>query len=109
MRGRQAQAIPVRVIPMGISRQALLDIVNELATTYITFGERQFFELVGKRLEVRSLEDHHAVLDAWHDFYRLGLLSWGLNTDNERNRSNDWAHLTGLGKKTVAERSRDPA
>lgn len=91
-----------------VTRAALLDILNELAAK-VVFGEREFFELAAQRLDVGSLEAHHATLDAWHDFYRTGLISWGLNIDDDPNRSLAWAHLTSLGKKTVAERSRDPA
>lgn len=94
---------------MAISRAQLLDIVNELAEKYVVFGEEQFFALVAEKMHPTSREDHEAVLDAWHDFYRQGILSWGMNLTSTSNRSSAWAHLTSLGKKTVAERSRDPA
>lgn len=62
-----------------------------------------------KRLDARDIETQHAILDAWHDLYRTGLITWGLNLTSQSNWSAPWAHLTVLGRRAIADVSRDPS
>ena len=46
------------------------------------------------------------ILTCWYDLFRTGVLSWGLNFNNP---GMGYVHLTDLGKRTLAQRSRDPS
>lgn len=51
---------------------------------------------------------HWAVLDAWHDLYRSGLITWGA-TLGQTIQHEEAAHLTEYGQQAIADLSRDPS
>lgn len=58
------------------------------------------------RLGLRRSEDGElAIITLWHDLYRSGHISWGLNIDNPDLPS---VHLTERGRKALEHFSRDP-
>ncbi len=102
--------------------------------TIAEYGEVFVRELVLERVRLacndQGMSDR-AILDAWDELFRLGVISTGMNVyvvpEHERNHKNHdlyvriieshpqsrvgrlpWAHLTDHGKAVVAELSRDP-
>jgi len=54
----------------------------------------------------RKLEDEQALLASFYDLFRTGYLSWGMNLANP---APPFCHVTALGRRALALRSRDPA
>jgi hypothetical protein len=91
-------------------RSVLLQVIEEIAARRgAVFDEAEVITEARKRLGAGDIETQHALLDSWQDLYRLGVVSWGLNAENQRNWSHPWVHLTPMGKKTIANVSRDPS
>jgi len=91
-------------------RSVLLKVIEDVASKRgPVFDEFEVIDETKKRLEAHDIETQHAILDAWHDLYRVGILSWGFNAETRANTTPPWVHLTALGKKTIVNVSRDPS
>lgn len=98
-------------------RATLLAVVEEKsAETNNVFREADVLVEARTRLGANDLEAQHALLDAWHDLYRIGLITWGGNVEGPPTPSGSqigWdrpsVHLTTLGRRTLEHVSRDPA
>jgi hypothetical protein len=87
-------------------RRTLLEICDELEP----LGPGHFqagliLRKIAERLDVRSTEDQQAILTAWSDLFRIGILANGFNLDNP---NPPHIHLTATGRRTLEHLSRDP-
>ncbi|MDA2933799.1 hypothetical protein MYX82_05595 [Acidobacteria bacterium AH-259-D05] len=55
---------------------------------------------------IRSLEEGQLLLSCLHDLFRIGYLAWGKDLSNP---DLPWCHVTELGRRSIAQASRDPA
>jgi hypothetical protein len=90
-------------------RQTLLEVCNDAAAR-AERGSGQFQSLTvlretARRLGVGSLDQEQALLTAWADLFRLGVLAWGYNLNNP---DPPFVHLTDAGRRTLSNLSRDP-
>lgn len=53
----------------------------------------------------RDLPDEQAILASFYDLFRTGYLSWGTNLANP---APPFCHVTALGRRALAQHSRDP-
>jgi hypothetical protein len=61
---------------------------------------------LARQLNARSLEDEQAILTAWADLFRLGILAPGYNLTNP---DPPFVHLTEVGRRTLSHLSSDPS
>lgn len=89
-------------------RKVMLEVVNEHANTGSGFQSGSVLRGVLERLGMRpgSLEFQQAVLTAWHDLFRSGIVAWGYNVDNAEP---PFCHLTDKGRRALEHYSRDPS
>lgn len=87
-------------------RQTLLQVCED----YVKSGPGYFqsgsvLREAANRLGIRSLEEQQALLTAWGDLFRLGVLAWGYDLSNT---APPFMHLTQSGRRTLSNLSRDP-
>jgi hypothetical protein len=89
-------------------RAAVLQIIDQLLrdfpTSYLQSGA--VLQRAHSKLGINNLDDEQALLAFFYDLFRTGYLSWGFNLSNP---SPPFFHVTGLGRKALAQHSRDPA
>lgn len=87
-------------------RAVLLQVVDDLSkqNTYLQSGG--VLQEATRRLGTRKLDTEQALLTFFYDLFRTGYLSWGYNLANP---SPPFFHLTDLGRRALAQHSRDPA
>ncbi len=87
-------------------RAVLLEVVDGLSkqNTYLQSGG--VLQEATRRLGTRDLDTEQALLTFFYDLFRTGYLSWGYNLANP---SPPFFHLTALGRRALAQHSRDPA
>jgi len=54
----------------------------------------------------RDLQEQQALLASFYDLFRVGYLSWGADLANP---APPFCHVTALGRRALAQHSRDPA
>jgi hypothetical protein len=87
-------------------RRTLLEICDELEPLGPGhFQSKLILRKIADRLDVRSAEDQQAILTAWSDLFRVGILAWGYNFTNP---DPPFVHLTEVGRRTLSHLSRDP-
>jgi len=91
-------------------RTALLEVIAELTQNSHNAlqSDSVIYKVQGKLqgLDLRSTEVQQAVLASFYDLFRMGYLSWGHDFPNCRP---PFCHVTDIGKKALANLSRDPA
>jgi len=89
-------------------RKVMLEVVNEHADAGSSFQSDSVLRGVFERLGMGpgSLEFQQAVLTAWYDLFRSGIVAWGYDV---KNTGPPFCHLTDKGRKTLAHYSRDPS
>jgi hypothetical protein len=85
----------------------LLEVVREASQRGPgVFQSRYVLEQAAERLRIRGVANEQALLTAWNDLFRSGLLGWGYDLSNP---SAPFLHLTSRGNATLATWSRDPS
>lgn len=91
-------------------RNALLETVKELSESDPNnLQSGAILGMLERRLKLRERDDpgeQQALLTFWHDLFRTGYLSWGIDIDNP---DPPFCHLTARGHKWLQHYSRDPA
>ena len=87
-------------------RAVVLQIIDELSTQNATLQPGAVLQRARQRLGIQTLEDQQALLSFFYDLFRIGYLSWGGDIGNP---SPPFFHVASLGRKALAQRSRDPA
>ena len=83
----------------------MLQVINERAQGSHLQSAGVLQEAV-RRVGPRNLSTEQAVLTTFHDLFRTGHLAWGYDLANA---SPPFFHLTDLGRRALANHSRDPA
>jgi hypothetical protein len=96
--------------PTKSIREVLLACVNEMEAkreggnlqqnTLLRQAARQLVAVHGDH------EMEQAILTQWHELFRTGLLAWGYNLNNP---DPPFFHLTGTGRRALANATRDPS
>lgn len=89
-------------------RNVLFEVVEDLSKVQNAGLQTQWIiQEVRKRLNIgNDLEVHRALLTYYHDLFRYGYLAWGHDL---LNAGPPFCHATELGRKALANISRDPA
>jgi len=88
-------------------REALLRVLAELSERGSGLQSSGVLDETANQLGIRGdLQGEQLLLTFFYDLFRTGYLSWGYNLSNP---SPPFLHLTELGRKGLADFSRDPA
>ena len=95
---------------MTVDSQAFRGVLLEICAEYQGqgpgyFQSRPVLNEALKRLELRGDEQEQALLTAWYDLFRVGVLAWGHNLSNA---DPPFIHLTEAGRRSLENLSRDP-
>ncbi len=96
--------------PTHSIREALLDVVRKLDEKKHGGNLQQTSVL--NAVQEALMPPHgnpqleEAILTAWNDLFRTGLLSWGFNLNNP---DPPFLHLTDTGRKALEHATRDPS
>jgi hypothetical protein len=86
-------------------RSVVLQIIDEVSARLI-LQPGSVLQPAIRKLGIRTARDEQALLTFFYDLFRIGYLSWG---GDMANPSPPFFHVTELGRKALAQRSRDPA
>jgi hypothetical protein len=87
-------------------RNVVLEVIDELSKEYGSLQSGSVIQRAAQKLGSRSREAEQALLASFYDLFRSGYLSWGHDLSNP---APPFCHVTGLGRRALAQRSRDPA
>jgi len=90
----------------GNIRSVVLEVVDALSKEYDNLQSGSVIQRAAQRLGPRSRESERAILVSFYDLFRTGYLSWGHDLANP---APPFCHVTTLGRRALAQRSRDPA
>lgn len=94
---------------IGHIRTVVLEVIEDLLKQYGN-GNLQsgsVLQRAASRLgQPRDLQSEQALLASFYDLFRTGYLSWGTNLANP---APPFCHVTELGRRALAQHSRDPA
>ena len=87
-------------------RRVLLEICDEYHPKGVGFFQsRVVLREAERRLSIRTVADQQALLTAFGDLFRQGVLGWGYDIGNAHP---PFMHLTEIGRRALASLSRDP-
>ena len=87
-------------------RAVVLQVMDELSKQYTNLQSGAVLQRAHSRLGIQVKKDEEALLTFFYDLFRIGYLSWGADLANP---SPPFFHVTDLGRKGLAQHSRDPA
>jgi len=87
-------------------RSVVLEVVDALWKEYGHLQSGSVVQRAAQRPGPRSRESEQALLASFYDLFRTGYLSWGHDLANP---APPFCHVTALGRRALAQRSRDPA
>lgn len=92
--------------PLQSIREVMLEVIEEFSTRGQSLSIWSILNAVANRCEIRTPAQEQAVLTVWHDFFRFGLLSEGINFSNPTFPD---FHITSRGREVLKCINRDPA
>ena len=91
----------------GQIRSVILEIIDGLLKEYTHLQSGAVLQRAASRIgRSGGLQTEQALLASFYDLFRTGYLSWGADLANP---SPPFCHVTALGRRALAQRSRDPA
>src|SRR2546425_891588 len=94
-------------VDVAAIRSVLLEVRDGLSREYSHLQASSVLqEAVGRLANRRDLQTEQALLASFYDLFRTGYLSWGHDLANP---APPFCHVTVLGRRALAQHSRDPA
>jgi len=94
-------------VDVATIRSVLLEVRDGLSREYSHLQASSVLqEAVGRLANRRDLQTEQALLASFYDLFRTGYLSWGHDLANP---APPFCHVTVLGRRALAQHSRDPA
>jgi hypothetical protein len=91
----------------GQIRGVILEIIDGLLKEYTHLQSGSVLQRAAGRIgRSGGLQTEQALLASFYDLFRTGYLSWGYDLANP---APPFCHVTALGRRALAQRSRDPA
>jgi hypothetical protein len=90
----------------GNIRSVVLEVIDALSREYSHLQSSSVIQRAAQKLGSRSRESEQALLASFYDLFRTGYLSWGHDLANP---APPFCHVTALGRRALAQQSRDPA
>ena len=91
----------------GTMRSVILEVIEDLRSQNHTLQVAGIVQYASRKLPRASdVEAERALLASVYELFRTGYLSWG---HNHSNPTPPFCHVTALGRRALAQRSRDPA
>lgn len=87
-------------------RSIILEVIDGLSKEHSHLQSAAVVQRAAQRLGSRNLQLEQALLASFYDLFRTGYLSWGHDLANP---APPFFHVTALGRRALAQRSRDPA
>lgn len=87
-------------------RAVVFQVIEERSRQHPTLHSETIIRHAQTKLGINKIEDEQALLAFFYDLFRIGYLSWGHNVSNP---SPPLFHVTDVGRKALAQHSRDPA
>jgi hypothetical protein len=89
-------------------RSALLEVIGDLSSQYDNLQSSSVIQHAARKVLNRQPDRQveRALLASFYDLFRTGYLSWGHDLANP---APPFCHVTELGRRALAQRSRDPA
>ncbi len=91
----------------GTIRSVLLEVIDNLVSEHDNLQAAGIIQRASRKLpRQQDMQAERALLASFYELFRTGYLSWGHNLSNP---SPPFCHVTALGRRVLAQRSRDPA
>jgi hypothetical protein len=91
----------------GTIRSVLLEVIDDLMSEHDNLNAPGIIQRASRKLpRQQDMQAERALLASFYELFRTGYLSWGHNLSNP---SPPFCHVTALGRRALAQRSRDPA
>ncbi len=88
-------------------RSVILEVIEELRSQHDNLQVAGIIQYASRKLpRPHDMEAERALLASLYELFRTGYLSWG---HNHSNPAPPWCHVTAVGRRALAQRSRDPA
>jgi hypothetical protein len=95
-------------VDVSAIRSALLEVIGDLSSQYDNLQSSSVIQHAARKVLNRQPDRQveRALLASFYDLFRTGYLSWGHDLANP---APPFCHVTELGRRALAQRSRDPA
>ncbi len=95
-------------VDVSAIRSALLEVIGDLSSQYDNLQSSSVIQHAARKVLNRQPDRQveRALLASFYDLFRTGYVSWGHDLANP---APPFCHVTELGRRALAQRSRDPA